>query len=253
MNLIVSTIIIHGIGALRAQMVQFCVLVPPIFFAVLLSYLYRSNPPGEAAALAGAGASLLSIWTILTFTALIAVDTEKIDGTLAATFVAPTRFEFSLLLRSVGFLCVAFLSVPVAFITSSLLIGEIPAFSHITVSLLGFITFSICATSFAFFVGTFVALTRVARVIMNFVEYPIYIFSGIVIPVSNFPAFLRFVSYFVPFSHPSTLVNASILGNHTNQQILSALFAAVITAVSSYALSVIVARQIRVEGRLDLA
>ena len=256
MNGALEILVMQTIGALRSRMIQFCVIVPPVFFSILLVFLFGGASDGFVTSQAAVGASLLSIWSVLVFTALADIDTEKVDGTLSPTFVAPTHFEITLAIKSVGHLGAALCTAPIAFMTCYILIGVSPRFADPGSALVGFVTFCISATSFAIVLGSCIALTRSARILMNFVEYPIYILSGIVIPIASLPGWLRDLGLLLPFSYTTKLIWLGIVESapETGQTtILAAAAAAGASAACAMFLLKIIAKRIRVVGRLDLA
>ena len=245
----------QAVGALRARMVQFCVIVPPVFFSILVTHLHASDSPGAIVAKAGTAASLLSIWTVLVFTALVSIDTEKIDGTLAAQFVSPSSFAVNLFVKVVGSLTVALMTVPLSFFVSAAILYHVPTFSHPMAALAGLGMFSITAMSFSMVIGALIALSRSTRVLMNVIEYPVFILSGIVIPISIMPEPIKLLSYFVPFSHTTELVRYGVSGGSSNyfDRYSPAIIATGLSLAAAVSMIRIIVIRIRTVGRLDLA
>jgi ABC-2 type transport system permease protein len=179
-------------------------LYPAIYFCILL-ITYRVSGRESVAGVSPEGFLVVGtfgmvLWSSAVWTGGYAIEWERSEGTILSLFLTPA---------SRG-------AVVIGYELGSLAIFVLPTIAVVTV--LGFVSgaevkvtdpLAVVASALALLAGTVAmgyvlagafVLTRRANMIANFIQSPIYLLSGMVVPVDDLPEVLQWFAYVFPIS-----------------------------------------------------
>lgn len=145
--------------------------------------------------------SVMTIWSINIFESSFLILNEKAYGTLdnimLSRYNTKTLFFFEVLSN----LFFNFITVILIYIAGYLFKPYTMDLSMIFYYVIALTLTIISIATIGLLLSVGLLYTRAARGIMNIIEYPFYLLSGIFIPVSNFPSFIQVISYALPTTH----------------------------------------------------
>lgn len=190
-------------------------LYPAIYFGILL-ITYRVSGRELVAGVSPEGFLLVGtfgmvLWSSAVWTGGYAIEWERSEGTILSLFLTPAS-------RS---------AVVIGYELGSLAVFVLPTIAVVTV--LGFAVgaefnvadpLAVVASALVLLAGTVAmgyvlagafVLTRRANMIANFIQSPIYLLSGMVVPVDDLPEFMQWFAYVFPISAGMTALRETLL------------------------------------------
>ncbi len=167
----------------------------PLFFATVAFFMFRAGAGGETLVFASIGAAVMGIWSATATTAGAAMQRERWHGTLELLVCAPAHFAFVLLPITIAMSTIGLYSMIATLAWGRIAFGiEVPlehpfAFAValvVTVASIGALGF-LLAVSFVRY--------RTAWALGNMLEYPVWLVSGFLVPLSLFPGWVRPISW----------------------------------------------------------
>ncbi len=143
-------------------------IVYPLFFASAAFFMFRAGDDPKPLLYASLGAAVMGIWGATSTAAGAAMARERWQGTLELLVTAPAHFALILLPVTIG--------DPVVFVLA------VPA-TVVSIGALGFLL----AVAFVRF--------RQAWALGNMLEYPVWLISGFLVPLTLFPGWVRPISW----------------------------------------------------------
>ena len=191
----------------KERMVQevyvFTLIYQPILFTILTvgTYLFGGKPNFGLFAITGAG--MVGIWNNNLWSSGEIVDHERGSGTLSLLIASPTPLLLVLLGKSLANAVTSIIAMGITFATGAIVyqlplgIQDPPGFA------LGLILTVIALTCLGLVIGSLFVLSRNSGYVMNVANYPIYLLSGLTVPLTLLPL----------WSHPFSNALAPTWGN----------------------------------------
>jgi ABC-2 type transport system permease protein len=196
-----STLRLLGVGWLvhmkmltRSAFNSFLGVVYPLFFATIAFFMYRAGDDTKPLLYASLGAAVMGIWGTTSTAAGNALSRERWHGTLELLVASPAHFSVVLLPVTIAMASIGLYSMVATLAWGWLVFGidveigdplafalAVPA-TVISIGALGFLL----AVAFVRF--------RQAWALGNMLEYPVWLISGFLVPLSLFPGWV------LPFS-----------------------------------------------------
>ena len=187
-------------------------LVQPVIFATIAFFMFKVGDRSGTLLYAALGAGMMGIWSATLFGSGGLIQWERWQGTLELLIGAPVPFVLVLIPATL-----ATSSVGVYSITATLFWGwtvfDIPFelvhplafFISVPVTILGLGLMGLLLAS------TFV-LYRHANAMSNLLEYPVWLVSGLLVPVTLLPSWVEPLGYILAPSWGIKAVRAAALG-----------------------------------------
>jgi ABC-2 type transport system permease protein len=169
--------------------------IQPVIFASIAFYMWRSGQREGTLLAVALGAGLMGMWSSTLFGSGGAIQWQRWQGTLEVLIAAPAPFILTLLPITVATASIGLYSIAGTLAWGWLLFGmpfdivhpvafavALPA-AVVSLGLLGLVLAS-----------TFV-LYRSASAFSNLLEYPIWLVTGLLVPVSLLPGFVEPISW----------------------------------------------------------
>ncbi|WP_392752993.1 ABC transporter permease [Streptomyces sp. LN590] len=236
--------------------ITFAVLVP-LVYATLAVYLFRAadDPGQQLTAVVGAG--LMGIWSSVLFGSGGAVQNQRWLGTLETLVSSPTPLSLVLLPITLATAVIGTYAMGATVVWGVVLFDVPLDFAH---PLLFLVAVPVCVLSLGMMglllAATFVLL-RNANALANPLDAPVWLLSGLLVPVAVLPDWTRPVSWALPTTWGSRAVHAATSGGASVGQVLTPM-AVALALGAVYALAAVlvlgrVERRARAAATLSLA
>ena len=190
MKVIFSSSIVHMKQAIARSMFRYCLVLNPLCNAILLGLMYNEKSNQEFTLYAILGTSLSSFWTIICFSSAADINREKYLGTLPILFTSPSGFKkiiFGKLLGNSLWGVLAFL-INVFFVI--LLFKRFLVIKNFVLLIILLLIAVLTFVSIGMLMCSAFTLSRSARLLMNLIEYPFLLLTGMVFPLNILPSYI---------------------------------------------------------------
>ena len=209
----------------------------PLIFATIAFYVFRAGQKEGTLLYAALGAGLMGIWSSTLFGSGGAIQWQRWMGTLESLIVAPQAFIYVLAPLTVATATIGLYSLGATLAWGRLLFGIPIHLAHpwlfalavpVTVLSLGFLGLVLAATFI---------LYRNANALSNLLEYPVWLITGLLVPLSLLPGWVRPISWVLAPTWGVRAIREAALGGEPLPAIgMSAALAVVYLAIGSLAL-----------------
>jgi len=193
-------------------MFRFCVVAQPLIFGLLLGFIYLESSPTDFTLYAVFGSGLSAFWSSICFSSASDIHRERWYGTLEIIYAAPAGFSRIVLGKILGNTLWGLFSVLLSLMVVLAGFGKTLVVARPLWLLLGLTLLTIALVAIAYLFAALFTLSRSARVLMNFMEYPVYILCGMLFPQEALPAFLLPLSALLAPAWAIRILRLAILG-----------------------------------------
>jgi ABC-2 type transport system permease protein len=166
-------------------------LVLPIIFTLLSVGTYLYGGKGDFGLFAVIGAGMMGVWNANLWTSGRIVEGERRGGTLSTLIASPTPFPVILVGKSLSNAFASLISLVVTFATGLIAFRLKLDITYPAAFVISMILTLISMTCFGLVLGSVFVLSRNAGDFMEAANYPIFILSGLMFPLTVLPAWLR--------------------------------------------------------------
>ncbi len=198
-------------------------IIYPLFFATIAFFMFKAGDDPKPLLYASLGAAVMGIWGTTSTAAGNALARERWHGTLELLVAAPVAFPFVLLPVTIAMATIGIYSMVATLAWGWLVFGieiqigdpvafalAVPA-TVISIGALGFLL----AVAFVRF--------RQARALGNMLEYPVWLVSGFLVPLTLFPAWVLPISWLLAPTWGISAIRGAALGGSPYADIALAL------------------------------
>ncbi|MFP5297938.1 MAG: ABC transporter permease [Actinomycetota bacterium] len=170
-------------------------VLQPVIFATIAFFMFRSGARGESLLYVALGAGLMGIWSSTLFGSGGLIQWERYQGTLEVLMAAPAPFVLILLPATI-----ANASIGIYSLTATIAWGKIFFDIPLDIASPGLFALAIPLTVLGLgmmglmLASTFV-LYRHANALSNLLEYPVWLVTGLLVPVSFLPGWAEPISW----------------------------------------------------------
>jgi ABC-2 type transport system permease protein len=228
-------------------------LFPILYFiALYLTYTVSGRDMVNGYPVAGflvVGVLGIVLWTSNLWSSGYAIEFERREGTLQSLFLSPASRSAVVLGYGIGALAIMVLPTAVVLITISLFLNIEVAVSSITAVTLSIGGLILAAVALGYVLAGFFVLTRRANVIANFLQSPVMLLSGAIIPAQELPDSLQYFARLFPLSHGMDALRESMLAGATVADIQSSLLGILLTSLVLLIAGTILIRRVERDAR----
>lgn len=201
-----------------------------------------------------AGVSVMILWSVNIFECAYIVIDEKVRGTLGYLLTSPFRTQYILFSEA---LSTVLFNVPVILVVVVVTYWIRPytmEWSTILWFAAAYILSIFSIATISVLIAALLLFTRTARGIMNIIEYPFFILSGLLVPVEELPAWLRWISGLLPSTHAFHIFRTALHGEGGAQtgSIVRCLLSMILLQVLTGAVIAYTRKQVIVKGTMDV-
>jgi ABC-2 type transport system permease protein len=196
-NIVSSIKVIRASFMLQAKerMVQdfyiFTLVFQPVLFSILTvgTYLFGGKPSFGLFAIMGAG--MMGIWNNNLWSSGEIVNHERGSGTLSLLIASPTSLLLILVGKSLSNSVSSIIALGMTFLTGALVYQLDIGIQNPIGFIIGLVLTVFALTCLGLVLGCLFVLTRNTGYVMNVVNYPIYLLSGLAVPLTILPVWTR--------------------------------------------------------------
>jgi ABC-2 type transport system permease protein len=191
---------------------KYCLIIQPILYTVITYMMFKNSGQTNFVSYVILGTGILTLWTCVCFSSAGDIERERFMGTLLVIYCTPTNFKIivvgkilaNTILGMIPFV-ISFASVKV-FFQGEIYVKEPIAFLvSMIITIISFVSISLVFSAFF-------TLSRSAVILMNCIEYPIFILCGILFPIEMLPRWTNFFSYMLSPTWAVRILRMSIDG-----------------------------------------
>jgi ABC-2 type transport system permease protein len=190
----------------------------PILFTLMTVgiYLYGKKPEYGLYAIMGTG--LISIWNNNLFTSGDIINWERRSGTLSLLLATPTPLALVMLGKSLANSLISIFAMGIAFLTGIIAFHMNVGILHPVAFIIGMLLIILAMTCMGLVFGSLFILSRRAGDFIIVANYPVYILSGLTLPLTLLPVWTKPLSAILAPTWGNILLNqaaSQAVGNFT--------------------------------------
>lgn len=249
LRIIISSAKLQMKQSFSRSMFKFSIIVSPIFFGLLMGFIYTGRSPEDFVSYVMIGTATTTMWTSISFSSAGDIERERYMGALQQIFNAPQNFYHVMLGKILGNTLLGSFSMVSSFIYIHF-IFNIPIkienpFVFISVFLFALISYGMIAMM----LSGLLAISRQTRMLMNCMDYPVFLLTGSVFPIEILPVPIQFFSYALSPTYAIKLLRYSVSGNFSTSSFLLTLVGLIFTTTIYFVLSILVYKFIDINAR----
>jgi ABC-2 type transport system permease protein len=187
-------------------------IVQPLIFATLAFYLFKAgNRPGTLL-YAALGAGLMGIWSTTLFGSGGALQWQRFQGTLELLVAAPPPFVLAFLPLTLATATTGIYSVFATLLWGRLLFGVPLNFVHPVLFLVAVPVTIVCLGLLGLVLASTFVLYRNANALSNLLEYPVWLVTGLLVPLALLPGFVTPIAWVLAPTWGARAIRAAALG-----------------------------------------
>lgn len=204
--------LLHAKHLSRSPLEITIALLVPLVQATLAVYLFRAGTEPHRLLQAAVGAGLMGVWSSLLFGSGGAIQNQRWQGTLEMIMIAPRPPALVILPITLATAVTGTYAMIATLVWGRLLYGIRWDFAHPVAFA---ITVPVCILALGMsgllLAATFV-LMRNANALANTLEYPIWLVSGMLVPISVLPAWTSPIAAVLPTTWAARALRETISG-----------------------------------------
>jgi ABC-2 type transport system permease protein len=179
----------------KAGLFVFTAIIEPLIFATLAYYLFRAgNRPGTLL-YAALSAGLMGIWSSTLFGAGGAINFQRWQGVLEPIVASPPPFILVLFPQTLAAASIGLYSLASTLLWGRLVFGIPIHFVHPWTFVIAVAVTILALGMLGLVMGSSFILYREANALANMLEFPIWIITGVIVPVSLLPGWIHPLSW----------------------------------------------------------
>ena len=194
-------------------MFRFCVISQPILFGLILGMIYLEKSNIDFTLFTVFGSGLSTFWSSICFSSASDIHRERWYGTLETIYSAPVGFKWIVLGKIIGNSLWGVFSIGLSFSVVVLLFQRQIIIGNVSLLLIGLFLMTISLIAIGYLFAALFTLSRNARIMMNFMEYPVYILCGILFPLEQLPLLIRSFAYVLSPTWAVKIIHLAVSGN----------------------------------------
>jgi ABC-2 type transport system permease protein len=224
-RLIIVGVRTHLVYMSRSATAVLFTALTPVLYALIAIFLYRvgRHPSAAETIQASVTAGLMGIWSSVLFESGLAFQRQRRLGVLELLVAAPTPLLLSLLPITIATAVIGAYAM-VTTIACAVLFFGVPVAPFLTAAFVTSVLVCIIALGMSgLLIASAFIMLRNAYALVNTLEYPIWMLSGMLVPLSILPGWVGPVSWVLPSRWAVEAVRDSALGGPVAVPILAAL------------------------------
>lgn len=211
-RVLISSALLQMRQSYSRSMFKFCMIAYPLLYGFTLYMLYKNHTDEEIISYVMLGSAVASLWGTISFSSAGDINRERFMGALEIIFNSPTKFVIIMFGKVIGNTILGVISMVIS-IVFILLLSKIPfVLIHPTIFIIVFILGIFSFTAIAMMLSGLLAISRSTTILMNCMDYPILILSGIAFPISILPSWTLPLSYILSPTHFLILSRMCVTG-----------------------------------------
>ncbi len=191
MRAFAATMRIQMLNSLSRSMFRFTLFANPVLFTLITYFMFQHSCMQDFASYVILGSSFLSLWSSIVFSSAGDIDRERYMGTLSMLYASPASFQKIVWAKLTGNLMLALLPFLSSFLIVRFLFQEPVVLPHIALFLTAFLFSMASFAALSYLFSAFFTLSRKTSILMNCLEYPVFLLCGMLFPIQLLPTYLQ--------------------------------------------------------------
>ena len=179
----------------RSSFDGFLNLLWPLFFSTVAFFMFQAGAGGEALVFAAFGAAVMGIWSSTSTSAASAMQRERWHGTLELLVCAPVHFGAVLLPVTIAMAAMGLYSMVATLLVSRFAFGVELPFEQPVALAVALVATVASIGALGFLLAVSFVRYRTAWALGNMFEYPVWLVSGFLVPLTLLPDWVRPISW----------------------------------------------------------
>lgn len=232
-------------------------LISPFIMTMVMIFISAGGTTIEGPVVLQAvlGGGVLGMWASSLFSSSSSVSFDRINGTFEPMLGSSTRIITVLGGRSLWNTLIGLLNAFIVFLIAELMFGTGMSVANPLLFFLTLLMTMLSLSSVGLLISTLFVLTRKGGTISQILEYPLYVLSGALIPVSVLPGWMQPISFALAPTWGVDAIkfaalegHAGLLGYSMAADVVLCLVLSLVLLVMSYAIMIYVERKVRRDG-----
>ncbi|MEV6306740.1 ABC transporter permease [Actinoplanes sp. NPDC051861] len=212
MRTLMIGVLLHAKHMSRSPFEIAIALVVPIVQATLAVYLFRAAGEPHRLIEAAVGAGLMGVWSTVLFGSGGAIQNQRWQGTLEMIMLAPRRPVAVLLPITVATAVTGTYALLATLLWGRLLYGIRLEFAHPPAFLAAVAACVAGLGMFGLLLASVFVLMRNANALANPLDYPVWLLSGMLVPISVLPSWTLPLAAILPTTWGARAVREAVSG-----------------------------------------
>ncbi|HYF82460.1 MAG TPA: ABC transporter permease [Clostridia bacterium] len=195
MNKIIHIAKIQLVMRTTSQLWRFIIFIQPILYLMMTLFMMNGSMRTQYSMDAVLGAGMMGTWSSILFSSGSDIDRERRWGTLEMIVGCPTPLSSIIMGKALTNSLVGLFSMGLSYITALLLFRQQLVIKHPCLFMLVLILIIISVAAKGMIICTLFTLSRAVRGLLNVMENPIFLLSGLMFPIVILPLWTRPLSY----------------------------------------------------------
>jgi ABC-2 type transport system permease protein len=187
-------------------------VLQPLIFATIAYYMYEAGAQPGTLLYIALGAGLMGMWSSTLFGSGGAIQWQRWQGTLEILIGAPPPFIFTLLPLTLATASIGLYSVVATLLWGGLLFDVPLSVEHPFLFALSLPVTTIALGLLGLVMASTFVLYRHASAFSNLLEYPVWLVSGLLVPISLLPGWVEPLSWVLAPTWGVKAIRESALG-----------------------------------------
>ncbi|MET0426473.1 MAG: ABC transporter permease [Actinoplanes sp.] len=187
LRLLVVATLLHAKQLSRSPLEVTIALIVPVVQATLAVYLFRSGGEQHRLLEAAVGAGVMGVWSSVLFGSGGAIQNQRWQGTLEMIMLAPRRPVLVILPITIATGVTGTYALLATLAWGRLLYGIRLDFAHPVAFVLAAVVCVVALGMFGLLLAATFVLMRNANALTNTLEYPVWLVSGMLVPITVLP------------------------------------------------------------------
>ena len=239
-------------AAYAIELVRWPVFPILYFLALYLTYSVSGREVVSGYPVAGflvVGVVGMVLWTSNLWASGYAIEFERQEGTLQTLFLSPASRSAVVLGYGAGSLLIMVAPTAIVLVAIALVLQIGFSVSSVAAVLLSLVGMFLASISLGYALAGFFVLTRRANVIANFLQTPVYLLSGAVLPVQELPDSLQLFARLFPLSYGMDAVRESLLAGASIVDVQASLIGIAVSSTALFVTGTLLLRRVERSAR----
>ncbi len=180
---------------LTSNLTRFILFVQPVLYGTLMYLMFRESGKENFIEYIVLGTGMMNLWSSIIFSSGQAIARERRMGTLELMNVMPTSFQTIISGKIVGAVVISLISTINGYLFIIIISGQRFGVEHPFLFAVALLLVVISCVAIAIMLAAVFAISRQARMLANTAEFPIFIVTGLLFPLTLLPKWVLPISY----------------------------------------------------------
>jgi ABC-2 type transport system permease protein len=190
----------------------FTSIIEPVIFATLAYYLFKAGHRPGTLLYASLSAGLMGIWTSTLFGSGGSITFQRWQGVLEPTIASPPPYILVLFPATLASATIGLYSLTATLVWGRVVFGIPLHFVHPLVFVLAVVISVFALGALGLVLGSSFVLYRNANALSNMLEFPVWIVTGVIVPLSLLPGWVHPLSWVLAPTWGFRAVRAAAFG-----------------------------------------